>query len=164
MTSATGVLHAALATLSIALGLLQFVWPKRGAGHRARGYAYVYGLIVADAAALGLYRFTGQFNILHVGAILNALWIVLAMIPLLQAPRRPGWHIRHYYFIAWSYVSLMSAGMTQLSMHLVPVQSRQAAWMVIAAASLLTVAIGYVLIQRHRPDRTPPVVREGALP
>lgn len=162
MTNLAGILHGTLAALSIVLGLLQFVWPKRGSGHRARGYAYVYGMLMADAAALAIYRFTGHFNILHVGAMLNFVWIILAMIPVLRSPRQPGWHIRHYYFIGWSYVSLMSAGLTQFAARVLPAHSKQDAWMVIAAASLVTVTAGYILIQRYRPDRTASFEQSGA--
>jgi hypothetical protein len=158
-----GAIHGTLAASSIFLGLLQFVWPKRGPGHRARGYAYVYGMVAADAAAFLIYRFTGHFNILHVGAIANFTWIVLAMIPLLRSPRRPGFHIWHYHFISWSYVSLMAAGMTQLVTRIVPIQSRQDGWMVIAATSIVVSLIGYLVIQRYRPDRAPRLAEKGAL-
>jgi hypothetical protein len=159
-----GPLHGTLAALSIVLGALQFIWPKRGPGHRARGYAYVYGMVVADAAGLLIYRFTGHFNILHVGAIANLVWIVLAMLPALRSPRSPGWHIRHYYFTGWSYVSLMSAGLTQLAVRVVPLHTRQDTWMVIAAATVTACTMGYLLIHRNRPDRPTHVAREGALP
>jgi uncharacterized membrane protein len=161
--SFAGPLHGTLAMLSIVLGAFQFMAPKGGPGHRARGYAYVYGMVVADAAALLIYRFTGHFNMLHVGAIANFMWIVLAMIPVLRSPRSPGWLIRHYYFIAWSYVSLASAGLTQLAMHVVPLHTRQEAWMVIAAATVVTTVTGFLLIRRHRPDRPSPVLQQGVL-
>jgi hypothetical protein len=163
MTNLAGTVHGTLAALSIALGLLQFVWPKRGPGHRARGYAYVYGMILADWAALLLYRFTGHFNILHVGAIANFILIVLAMIPALRSPRSPGWHIRHYYFITWSYVSLMSAGLTQLAVRIVPPHTPQDAWLLIGAASAIACTAGFLLIVRYRPDRPAPAAQEGAL-
>jgi uncharacterized membrane protein len=60
--SLTGSIHAMLAALCIAVGAVQLIRPKRGAGHRARGYAYVYAILIADGAAMLLYRFTGAFN------------------------------------------------------------------------------------------------------
>ena len=47
-----GAIHAALAILCITAGLIQFLRPKRGAGHRARGYFYVYAMLVADGTAM----------------------------------------------------------------------------------------------------------------
>jgi uncharacterized membrane protein len=67
----TGSIHAALALLCIVVGLIQFLAPKGSAGHRARGYLYVYAMLVVDGTALSLYLATGDFNVLHVGAIAN---------------------------------------------------------------------------------------------
>src|SRR5262249_14879362 len=103
-----GAIHAALALLCIAVGLTQFLRPKRGAGHRARGYFYVYAMLVADGTAMLVYQFSGHLNLFHVGAIGNFICIVLAIVPLLRSPRPVNWRLTHYYFISWSYVSLMS--------------------------------------------------------
>ena len=64
-----GALHTVLAMLGIVVGLVQLLRPKRGAGHRARGYAFVYAMLVADGTAMLVYQFTGKFNFFHVGAI-----------------------------------------------------------------------------------------------
>jgi uncharacterized membrane protein len=58
--TAAGTLHSVLAMFCVVIGLLQLLRPKRGAGHRARGYAFVYAMLVADGAAMLIYRFTGQ--------------------------------------------------------------------------------------------------------
>ena len=50
--TAAGTLHSVLAMFCVAIGLLQLLRPKRGAGHRARGYAFVYAMLVADGAAM----------------------------------------------------------------------------------------------------------------
>ena len=39
-----GAIHTVLAMLCIVVGLIQLVRPKRGPGHRARGYAFVYAI------------------------------------------------------------------------------------------------------------------------
>src|SRR5260370_1348875 len=93
--------------LCIGVGLIQFLRPKRGAGHRARGYFYVYAMLVADGTAMLVYQFSGRFNLFHVAAIINFVLIVLAIVPLLRSPRPANWRLTHYYFIAWSYVSLV---------------------------------------------------------
>lgn len=81
-----GAIHAVLAMLCIVVGAVQLLRPKGDARHRAMGYAYVYAMLVADGTAMLVYRFTGQFNAFHVGAIVNFILIVLAMVPLLQNP------------------------------------------------------------------------------
>src|SRR5262245_64268454 len=109
-----GTVHTVLAMLCIVVGAIQLLRRKGGATHRALGYAYVYAMLVADGAAMLVYRFTGQFNAFHAGAIINFVLIVLAMVPLLQSPRPANWKLRHYYRISWSYVGLIAAAVTEL--------------------------------------------------
>jgi len=151
LTSA-GMLHSVLAMFCILIGLVQLLRPKRGAGHRARGYAFVYAMLVADGAAMLIYRFTGQFNFFHAGAILNFVYIVLAILPLLQSPRRANWRLRHYYFIAWSYVALIAAAVTEVAVHVGHIARGEIATVATVASTIVTL-IGYVLISRYRPQR-----------
>ena len=119
-----GAVHVTLAVLCIGVGLIQFLCPKRGAGHRARGYFYVYAMLVVDGTALLVYRFSGHFNTFHVAAIVNFACIVLAIVPLLRSPRPANWRTVHYYFIAWSYVSLVSAAAINIVVRLLPLTTR----------------------------------------
>ena len=161
--SAAGAVHAFLAMLCIAVGLIQFLRPKRGAGHRARGYLYVYAMLVADGTAMLVYRFTGAFNLFHVGAIANFICIVLAVVLLLRSPRPANWRLQHYYFIAWSYVSLMSAAATEIAVRVLPLTTRGQVGLTSFALSVVTMAIAFVLIGRHRPPaETPPPAAELA--
>ena len=151
LTSAA-TLHLVLAMFCIVVGLVQLLRPKRGAGHRARGYAFVYAMLVTDGTALLLYRFTGQFNVLHVGAIANLICIAMAIVPMLRNPRPKNWKYHHYYWIAWSYVGLISAGATQLVVRLGLPTTRGQAWAVTFAATMAVSAIGYILIEKNRPN------------
>ncbi|WP_080672130.1 DUF2306 domain-containing protein [Bradyrhizobium japonicum] len=152
-----GAIHAVLALLCLAVGLVQFLRPKRGAGHRARGYFYVYAMLVADAATLLLYRFTGHFNAFHVAAIVNFILIVLAIVPLLRTPRPSNWRRSHYNFIAWSYVSPVSAGLTNIATRLLPLATREQVVLIALAASLVTMTIAYILIRKHQPPSEAPI-------
>jgi uncharacterized membrane protein len=153
-----GAIHTALALLCIVVGAVQLLRPKRGAGHRARGYAYVYSILIADGAAMLLYRFTGAFNIFHVGALVNFVLVIVAIVPVLRTPRPAGWKHWHYYFIAWSYVGLIAAALTETVVRLSQPITHALAWSIAAAITALVTAIGYALIQRYRPppdSRTP---------
>jgi uncharacterized membrane protein len=163
-----GAIHTALAILCIIAGLIQFLRPKRGAGHRARGYFYVYGMLVADGTALLVYHFTGHFNLFHVGAIINFIFVVLAIVPLLRSPRPANWRLTHYYFISWSYVSLMSAAATEITARLLPLTTRGQIGLAALVLSIVIMAIAYVLIGKHRPPAdapsTPPkLVEQGGV-
>jgi uncharacterized membrane protein len=150
LTSA-GAIHTVLAILGIAVGLTQFLRPKRGPAHRARGYAFVYAMLVADGAALLIFQFTGKFNILHIGAMVNLACVIAAMVPVLRSPRPPNWKNQHYYWMSWSYVGLLSAAATRLVVRTGHLATKQQAWTIIVVTSVLVTAIGYVLINRYRP-------------
>jgi uncharacterized membrane protein len=147
----TGSIHATLALFCIVVGAVQLIRPKRGASHRARGYAYVYAILVADGAAMLLYRFTGAFKIFHVGALVNLVFVIVAIAPVLRTPRPANWKLWHYNFIAWSYVDLIAAALTEVAVRLSYPITHASAWLVTAIVSALVTAIGYVLIQRYRP-------------
>jgi uncharacterized membrane protein len=146
-----GAIHSMLATGCIVVGLIQLLRRKRGPGHRARGYAFVYAMLVADGAALLVFQFTGKFNILHAGAIVNLLCVSAAAIPVLRTPRPANWKNLHYYWMSWSYVGLIAAAATELVVRTVHLGTREQAWAVTAAMSALVTAIGYILINRYRP-------------
>jgi uncharacterized membrane protein len=147
----TGSFHATLAALCIVVGAVQLIRPKRGAGHRARGYAFVYAILIADGAAMMLYRFTGAFNIFHVGALVNLILVIAAIVPVLRTPRPANWKLWHYHFIAWSYVGLIAAALTETVVRLSYPITPASAWSVAAVVSALVTAIGYVLIRRYTP-------------
>ncbi|MBH5398580.1 DUF2306 domain-containing protein [Bradyrhizobium sp. CNPSo 4010] len=153
-----GAIHVVLALLCSAVGLIQFLRPKRGAGHRALGYFYVYAMLVSDAATLLVYRFTGQFNVFHAAAIVNFTLIVLAIVPLLRSPRPPNWRTVHYYFIAWSYPSLISAGVINVLARLLPLTTRGQVALLALLVSVAVTAIAYVVIARYRPVPASPAV------
>ncbi|MCK1650355.1 DUF2306 domain-containing protein [Bradyrhizobium sp. 149] len=158
-----GVIHAVLAMLCLAAGLVQFLRPKRGAGHRARGYLYVYAMLLSDAAALLVYRFTGHFNVFHLAAIVNFTLIVLAIVPLLRTPKPSNWRRTHYNFIAWSYVSPVSAAGTNIAARLLPLQNSEQVALTALAVSLVTMAIAYSLIRKHQPPPDGPTLSTGLI-
>jgi uncharacterized membrane protein len=146
-----GAIHTVLAMLGIVVGLIQFLRPKRGPTHRARGYAFVYAMLIADGAAMLVFQFTGRFNILHVGALVNLACIILAVVPVLRSPRPSNWKSQHYHWMSWSYVGLLAAAATELVVRTSHLATREQAWAVTAATSVVVTVIGYVLINRYRP-------------
>jgi uncharacterized membrane protein len=158
MTNLTlvGTIHMVLAMLCILLGASQLMRPKSGAGHRARGYAFVYGMVVVDGLAMLLYRFTGSFDAFHVGAIVNLAAIVAAMVPMLMTPRPANWKQWHYRSMSWGFVGLMAAAVTELIVRTVRLTHEQA-WAASGGMAVLVTAIGYAMIERYRPrSKEPP--------
>src|SRR5690349_14733909 len=153
-----GTIHAAIALLCIIIGTIQLLRPKHGPGHRARGYAFVYGMLMVDGEAMLLYRFTGDFNAFHVGAIVNLAAILAAMVPMLMSPRPGNWKQLHYHFMSWGFVGLMAAAVTELIVRSTALMHGQA-WAVSGAATGLVMLIGASLIRRYRPATAIGVIR-----
>ena len=151
-----GATHMVLAMLCIMVGAIQLMRPKHGAAHRARGYAFVYGMVVVDGLAMLLYRFTGSFDAFHVGAIVNLAAIVAAMVPMLMTPRPANWKQWHYRSMSWGFVGLMAAAVTELIVRTVRLTHEQA-WAASGGMAVLVTAIGYAMIERYRPrSKEPP--------
>ena len=147
----SGAIHTVLALVGIVVGSIQLLRPKGGSIHRALGYAFVYAMLIADGTAMLIFQFTGRFNILHAGAIANLVCIILAVVPVLRSPRPSNWKNQHYYWMSWSYVGLLAAAATEVVVRTSHLATRQQAWMVTAATSVVVTVIGYVLINRYRP-------------
>jgi uncharacterized membrane protein len=159
-----GAIHTVLAMLGIVVGLVQLMRPKGGSIHRAFGYAFVYAMLVADGTAMLVFQFTGGFNILHIGAIVNLLCIVLAIVPVLRSPRPSNWKNQHYYWMSWSYVGLLAAAATELVVRTSHLATKEQAWTATAATSVVVTAIGYVLINRYRPvSRSQPAPNDATI-
>jgi uncharacterized membrane protein len=148
-----GALHAGLAISGIVVGPIRLLRPKAGPTHRARGYAFVYAMLIGDGAAMLVFQFTGRFNILHIGAIVNLVCVVAAIIPVLQSPRPSNRKVQHYYFMSWSYVGLLAAAATELVVRTSHLATREQAWTATAATTAVVTAIGYVLIDRYRQSK-----------
>ena len=159
-----GAIHTVLAMSGIAVGSIQLLRPKRGPAHRARGYAFVYAMLIADGAAMLVFRFTGGFNMLHAGAMLNLACIVLAMVPMLRSRRPSNWKSQHYHWISWAYVGLLAAAATELVVRTVHLATKEQAWAVTAAMTAFVTVIGDVLIERYRPSpETRPVSNDATV-
>ena len=145
-----GWFHLAFAAFGLVTGAIQFLRRKGGRQHRAMGYAYVYGMIIANATALTMYRFTGSFNVFHAGAIVNFVCIIAAMIPVLRTPRAPDWMAWHYRWMSSSYIGLVAAAATELSVRALAINSRETAWIVAGVVTVVVAVAGGVLIRANR--------------
>jgi uncharacterized membrane protein len=150
-----GWFHLAFAAFGLVAGAVQFTRRKGDRVHRALGYAYVYGMVISNATALMMYRFTGTFNAFHAGAIVNFVCLIAAMIPVLRTPRAPDWMTQHYRWMSSSYIGLAAAAATEFSVRVLPLGSRGAVWLTAGVAVLVVSVIGSVLIRRNRPADSP---------
>lgn len=150
-----GWIHTVLSTVGILVGAEQLIRTRRDRLHRRLGYVYVSAMLIADGAILSVYRFNGHFNVFHVGAFVNIVMIALALQPMLATPRPHQWRIKHYMFVAWSYVGLLAAALTELVIRTQPLGGGRATILATILASALVAGIGGVLIQRNKPKPVP---------
>jgi uncharacterized membrane protein len=110
--SALGAAHFASACAALLFGSIVLLEHKGTSSHRALGGAYVAAMILLNLTALGVYRLTGQFGPFHALALVSLAVVIRGIAAAIR--RRPGWLVKHYYFIAWSYIGLLAAACTEV--------------------------------------------------
>ncbi len=105
--SAVGAAHFASACAALLFGLIVLLEHKGTTSHRALGGAYVAAMILLNLTAHGVYRLTGQFGPFHALALVSLAVVIRGVAAAIR--RRAGWLVKHYYFMAWSYIGLLAA-------------------------------------------------------
>lgn len=134
------------AVISLILGAAMLLMRKGTRRHKQVGYAYVGHMLALNLSALALYRLNGQFNLFHACALVSLISLLGGMLPAIL--RRPaGWLRLHYEFIAWSYVGLVAAAVSESAVRLPSAPF----WPAVAAGSLLVIAVGALAVHFLRP-------------
>ena len=116
---APGLAHLTFGFASLVLGVGVFSRPKGTSLHRAIGALYVLSMFGLNLTALLIYRVFGGFGPFHALSLINlALLFAGFGTVLLQRPRR-SWLRYHYYFMGWSYVGLLAATATEITVRVV---------------------------------------------
>ena len=150
-----GWIHTILSSVGIVVGAEQLLRTRRDRLHRWFGYVYVVAMVTADFAILTVYRFNGHFNAFHVGAIANLVCLFMALRPMLARPRPLQWRLKHYMWICWSYVGLLSAALTEFIIRTQPLPGRGATIIATIVATSFVCGLGAWLISRYRPKPFP---------
>jgi uncharacterized membrane protein len=146
-----GWIHTIFSCIGILVGAEQVLRTRRDKLHRWLGYVYVTCMVIGDVAILTVYRFNHHFNVFHVGAIVNLLCIGMALQPMLANPRPVQWKLKHYMWICWSYVGLLSAALTEFIIRTQPLPGRGATIIATILATSFVCGMGAWLITRYRP-------------
>ena len=150
-----GWIHTILSSVGILVGAEQLLRTRRDRLHRWFGYVYVTAMVTADFAILTVYRFNGHFNAFHVGALANLLCIGMALQPMLAKPRPRQWKVKHYMWMSWSYVGLLSAALTEFIVRTQPLPGRGASLVATVLATSFVCMAGAWVIRRHKPAPVP---------
>jgi uncharacterized membrane protein len=148
-----GLAHALMGIAALVFGWVVLTHAKGSASHRVWGSAYAVAMVLLNASALAIYDFNGRFNTFHLFALLSLGSLAAGWVPALL--RRPSgrWYERHANNMAWSYVGLVAAFVSEIATRL-PVFHGGLFGAAVAGSTLSVVGIGALLIRR----RVPPIV------
>lgn len=110
-----GWLHVVLAIVCLLVGAAVVCRRKGGRTHRVLGYAYSAALLLVNVSALFVYGQSGVPGPFHAMAVVSLLTLSAGFIPAMLRRPRGRWLELHAYFMSWSYVGLVAAGVSQLA-------------------------------------------------
>lgn len=146
-----GSIHTLFAISSLAIGLGVLVQEKGTRTHRRFGYVYTISLLLSNLTALPVLNITGHAGIFHILALVSLMTLLAGFIPaFLRKPRRSWIHL-HGYFMSWSYVGLVAAGVGQLTV-LVPSGMVET---LVSISAFTIIVVGGVIIH----TRVPRIIR-----
>jgi uncharacterized membrane protein len=155
-----GQVHLAAAIVSLTSGAaVLLLSPKGTTRHRQIGWVYVVSMLALNVTALMIYRLFGGFGPFHVAAIVSLAGLLPGVVAARRAKsarlarnqlKRGHLVTKHYYFMAWSYVGLCAAAVSETATRLPIARPRPGAGLefgiAVAVATLLVVAVGAWLI------------------
>ena len=135
------MMHVVSAVTALASGAVVLLRPKGNRPHKALGWIYVASMLVLNASALGIYRLFGRFGPFHFAALLSLATLVPGVV--IAWRKRPRFAERHYFFMTFSYVGLLSAAAAEVLVR-VP---RAPFWGAVVFASAAVGFIGAAIIR-----------------
>ncbi|MFI2811842.1 MULTISPECIES: DUF2306 domain-containing protein [unclassified Microbulbifer] len=143
-----GTIHFVLACACLAFGAVALLQKKGGRKHRWPGYLYCASLLLANLSALSVYEDSSTAGPFHILAWISLATLSAGFIPAFL--RRPayGWMNLHAYFMSWSYVGLVAAGVGQLLTE----YSTLSGTFAVGLPSLVIVAAGGLMIHSRLPE------------
>lgn len=142
-----GTVHVVFAIAALISGATVVFRPKGDRWHRIIGYFYAIFLLLVNISALLVYEDAVGMGPFHFLAIISLVTLICGFIPAFL--RRPvsSWLELHAYFIVWSYVGLVAAGIAQFA----TMSSDLPAYFSVGLPSILIAIIGGVLIYTRVP-------------
>ena len=110
-----GTIHVVLAIAALILGATVACRSKGDRRHRTLGYFYAISLLSVNVSALSVYEDSAGVGPFHILAVVSLVTLISGFIPAFL--RRPvsSWLDLHAYFMSWSYVGLVAAGVAQIA-------------------------------------------------
>lgn len=148
---AFGLAHAIIGMAALSVGLVVIARAKGSASHRVWGSAYVVAMVLLNASALAMYDLNGRFNTFHLFALLSLATLAAGWIPALVRRPTGQWYARHAMYMAWSYVGLVAAFVSEIATRIPAFHVGAAFGVAVAASTLAVVVVGALLIRKQVP-------------
>jgi uncharacterized membrane protein len=107
--SPLGVAHTVAGIAALLAGAWIFLDRKGTRRHVRVGWVYVGSLLWVDGSAFALRRLTGRLNLFHALAALSLAMVIGGVAQVVFRRRIRRWLWRHYQYMCWSYVGLLTA-------------------------------------------------------
>lgn len=145
--SPLGTIHVLAAVAALVFGAAVLLTRKGGRLHRLLGYGYVGTMLTTNLTALTIFQLTGSVGPFHLAAVFSGATVVAGLIPVLTRRPRSRWLAFHYAFMAWSYVGLVAAAVSEAAVRL----PNAPFWGAVLLGSLTVFVLGGIAIARARP-------------
>jgi len=148
-----GEFHAASGVLAILLGLWIFLSPKGTRRHVQAGWAYVAAMLCLNLSGFCIYHITGGFNLFHVVAIINLVLLAVGVAQVIYRTRWRNWLWRHYQYMCWSYVALLTGASNEAFVRIPPLRrlkSETTNWLPLMAAVAIMVGAALIITGRQK--------------
>lgn len=140
-----GLAHLVIALLAMVFGTLVIISSKGTRKHKWLGRAYVGSMVAVNVSAFLIYELFGGLGLFHWMALFSLLTVLAGYFP--ARSRRPGWRIRHAYFMSGSYVGLIAALAAEIL--------TRTPWLpffgAVAVASISVIVLGILVMFRFIP-------------
>jgi uncharacterized membrane protein len=143
-----GTIHITLAITALAVGAAMFLQGKGGRRHRNFGYLYSGALLLANLSSLLVYQDSAGPGPFHILALVSLITLSAGVVPAILRTPRKVWINRHAYFMSWSYVGLVAAGVGQMATKISDLPGVVA----VGLPSVVIVLVGAVLIHTRVPQ------------
>ena len=107
--STFGVAHAAGGVAAILVGAWILLTAKGTPRHVRAGWVYVACMAWVDGSAFAIRHLTGRINLFHVLAAVSLAMVIGGVAQVVFRRRIRRWLWRHYQYMTWSYVGLLTA-------------------------------------------------------
>lgn len=140
-----GLAHVMMAVVALIAGTAVISIGKGTRPHRRLGRIYLIAMLAMNATALLDYELYGFFGPFHWMALISLATVLAGYVSVRR--RRPGWQIRHAFYMSGSYVGLIAAAVAEVA-------SRVPGWAFgpsVFISSSIVIAVGIRIMLRTVP-------------